>query len=300
MRWSGLAPRPRHVAVTAAMPGSCRGGTLAWCVQDRRSGRSGGYILLETVVATGLLIVGLAVIGSQVQEGQRSVRTMERKIRAIELARQKVAELEMGLLDVSSLDEQVQEGDFGPRYPNHGWLLSAEETTIDEMFLVRLDVLFRLREDEYTEDDFDFDEAEVLHTVYTMRAVPRSIDFAEDLGLNDDELTELSERFDELGIEGLDVRSLDPRLLQTIDFEKALEALPVILQALNMDVSQLAAALPPELLRQLRERGLLGEEGVSGFLEGLEDSAAPQEETPEGGGRGDRRSGGGRSGGGGP
>jgi len=40
---------------------------------DRRRNRR-GYVLLETVVATGLLIVGLAVIGAQVQDSQTFAR----------------------------------------------------------------------------------------------------------------------------------------------------------------------------------------------------------------------------------
>ena len=48
--------------------------------------RRRGYVLLENTVATGLLIVGLAVIGSQVQSADLSVKKMERKLQAILLS----------------------------------------------------------------------------------------------------------------------------------------------------------------------------------------------------------------------
>lgn len=221
-----------------------------------------GYVLLETVIATGLLIVGLTVIGGQVQDAQTSVRKMERKLRAMMLAEQQLGELEMGLIEIDSVDE-VEEEDFGPRYPDYAWRLTTEETSLEQMFLLELDILFKLREEEYQEDDFDFDNAETLFTIYRMQAVPEPVNFAEDFGMTEDELLELSEKFSEIGIEGLDPEAFDLSFFQGVDFEELIESLPLIMDALGMDLSDFTSRLPPDLLRQLEESGLLGDEADS-------------------------------------
>ena len=72
-----------------------------------RQSRRLAYLLLETVVATGMLIVGLAVLGAQVQDSHTAVRKMERRIRAISLAEQHLAELEKPYHCATMLAEDV-------------------------------------------------------------------------------------------------------------------------------------------------------------------------------------------------
>lgn len=254
---------PRHGAELAALRAA--GG---------RRGRA-GYVLLETVVATGLLLVGLAVIGAQVQSADTAVRKVDREMRAMMLAEQHFAELDLGLIELDTVDE-IQEEDFGPRYPDYGWRLTIEETVIDRMFLLKLEILHHYREEEYREDDFEFDLAETLFIVYAMRATPQPVDFGAEMGLNEEELIDLGEKLGDLGIEGLDPEAFDLALLGKIDFEELIEALPVILDAFGMDISEMAATLPPDLLRQLQESGM--------FDEGVEEEAGPPGgQMPEGG-----------------
>ena len=232
--------------------------------------RRGGYILLETVVATGLLIVGLAVIGAQVQDATRTVAAMERQIRVMALAEQHLAELDLGLIDLESVDE-VEEGDFGPRHPDYGWRLITEPTALEAMFLLTLEILYLPREGHYREDDFEYDDAEVLHIVYAMRPTPQPVHFGLDFGLREEELVELGEKFDELGLslEGLDPEAFDLAILGRFDFEDLIKTLPLILDALGMDLSQLSSMLPPGLLEQILENSLLGdEESEEGSQEG--------------------------------
>ncbi len=255
------ATRVRHVGPECTEPG---------CTLGVRAARR-GYVLLETVIATGLLVVGLAVIGAQVQDSQKTVRKMERQLRAMMLAEQQLNELEMGLIELDTVDE-IEEKDFGPRYPDWAWRLTIEETALEQMFLQRLDILFKLREDEYREDDFDFDNAETLYTVYVMRAAPAPVNFAEDFGMTDDELLDLSEKFSEIGIEGLDPEAFDLRFFQGVDFEELIESLPLIMDALGMDLTEFTSRLPPNLLNQLKESGILGDESQP------EDANEPGEE----------------------
>ncbi len=236
--------------------------------QRRLARRRSAYLLLETIVATGMLIIGLSVIGAQVQSADQSIHEMRLRTTAVTLAERFLAELEMGLIDLDSVDE-IADGDFGPRYPDFGWRLTTSDTALDDVFLVQLDVLHLLRVDEYTEDDFEADDADLIFTVYAMRSLPKPVSFSEDFGLSEDEVLDLRDRFDELGIEGLDIDNFSLAWLQGADIEELLKVLPLVLDTFGMDISEVAGALPPGMLEQLRDSGLLEDDAVNGLLEEL-------------------------------
>lgn len=213
------------------------------------------YVLLEVVIATGMLVVALAIIGAQVQDSGTAIRKMERKLAAVRLAEQQFAYLDMGLVPLDSVDEE-QEGDFGPRYPDWGWRLTTEPTGVDGMFRLKMEVLHHIREEEYREDDFPWDEAEVMFHAYALRAAPQPLDMAADFGLNDDEMEDLRSRMEEAGIP-FDPQNFDPAFFLGMDFEQHLESLPVILEALGLELGDLEAIIPPEILEKLKEEGLL-------------------------------------------
>jgi hypothetical protein len=204
-------------------------------------------VLLETVIATGLLIVGLAVIGAQVQSAHNSIRIMEFKTRAMMLAEVQLAELSMGLIELETVDE-VQEDEFGPRYPDYGWRLTIDETEIETLYLLKVEVLYQPRED--IEETFDYDEAEVLHTLYTFRAAPQKLNLAEAFGVPEDEMEALAEKLIATGIPGLDPEAFDPAVLakDLEDFEEFMEVLPVLLDAFGIDIRQLAGNLSPDIM----------------------------------------------------
>ncbi|MGD2107806.1 MAG: hypothetical protein PVI86_00310 [Phycisphaerae bacterium] len=214
--------------------------------------RLSAYILLETVIATGLLVVGLAIIGAQVQDAQTTVRTMERQLRARMLAEHQLAELETGLIELESVDD-IEEQDFGPRYPDWGWRLITEETGLEKMYLMRLDILYLPREDEYKQDDFDYDYAETLYTLYVMRAAIEPMNFAEDFGMTDDELLDVSERAAEYGCE-IDLEQFRQDFLRD-GFENIEDLLPC-LDALPKGVFDLDAItqhLPPDARQRIQD-----------------------------------------------
>jgi len=220
-------------------------------------------MLLETTVATGLLVAGLAVIGAQIQQAESSVREMELRLRALMLAETMLAELDLGLVELDSVDF-VQEGDFGPRYPDFAWRLITEESSIDDLYGLRLDVLYLRTDEPYEPDTFDHDSARSLHTVYALRALPQELDLGTEFGLDDEAVLELGNRLDVLAISGLSVDSFDPTLLASLNFEDFIEVLPLIADAFGIDITQLLGQLPPEVVRLLEEGGLLGEEGEEG------------------------------------
>ena len=76
-----------------------------WINPTATQRKRSAYLLLETVIATGLLIAGLAVIGTQYQSSETAIRKMQLRIRAITLAELKLAELDMGLVELESFDQ---------------------------------------------------------------------------------------------------------------------------------------------------------------------------------------------------
>ncbi len=232
-----------------------------------------GWVLLETVMATGLLILGLAVIGAQVQDADASIRRMELELCAMRLAEMKMAELDLGLVELDSVDEE-QEEEFGPRFPDFGWRLITEETGLDEMYLLTLEILYLPQSSadfgEYEEGDFDHDLAENIFTIRAMRATPRPLNLEEEFGLDEDEFIEISDKLADLGIPGLDNASaLNLTFLAQSDLEDVLAALPILEEVFGIDLQSMAALLPPGLLETLEESGVLeGEEGEEGAGEG--------------------------------
>ena len=233
----------------------------------RQPDRRPAWLLLETVIATGLLILGLAVIGAQVQDADTSIRKMQLRLRALMLMEATLAELDLGLVELDSIDEE-QEEEYGPRYPDFGWRLTTEETAIEDMFLLKVEVLYLPQETEdygdYQEGDFDFDEAETLLTTYALRVTPRPLNLEEEFGLDEEEFLGISEKLSDLGIQGLDAASLDMTILAKVDLEEFMEVLPVLADVFGIDITSLVGALPPDLANILEEGGLLGEEGEEG------------------------------------
>jgi len=216
------------------------------------------YVLLETVIATGLLIVGLAVLGAQIQDSETAIRQMRLRLRAMTLAEQQLAELDLGLVELDTVDE-VQEGDFGPRYPDFGWRLITEPTAIEGMFRLTVEVLYLVRADAYREDDFDYEAADSVFTAFAFRPAPQALDLGVDFGLSDEELETISEKLSNAGVPGLDALSFDPAILAKLDFEQMVEVLPVLLDALGMELGDLADLIPPEVLEELKKSGILDE-----------------------------------------
>ena len=231
-----------------------------------RHSRCGGYVLLEVVIATGLLVVALAVIGGQIQDSGTSIHRMERRLEAIRLAEQQFAYLDLGLVELDSVDE-IEEGDFGSRFPDWGWRLITEPTAVEGMFRLKLEVLHSIREEAYREDDFPWDEAELVYSAYSLRAAPQKINLAADFGLTEDELAEFAEKMEGAGLP-IDPSAIPPSYGLDAPFEDFIAGLPVLLEAMGIDIGDLEALIPPELLQQLKDEGLLGGEEDEGEEDG--------------------------------
>ena len=174
-----------------------------------------GFMLMEVVVAVGILVVGMAFIGMQLHNASRSVHRAERSMRALLLAESTFAELDTGLIIP---DGEETEREYGPVFPDYGWRLLIEpHPDMEGLNQITLEVLHQIRQD--VEEEFDFDEAEVVHRLYTLRATPMKIDLTRDFGMDEEQADQLEEQLSDVGEGGIDPRDLDPALFANLDLE---------------------------------------------------------------------------------
>ncbi len=243
--------------------------------------RRRGYLLLEVVVSIGLLLMGLAVIGGQIQTSQDTAHEARDLARVMMLVEMKVAELDAGLVVFEQEADQEVEGDFTRRIPDHGWRMRLDPTVTENLWMITLDILYNPRET--IEDEFEPDDAEVVHTVYLMRATPPQVDLQLDFGLTEEAIAQLGEQ---IPIEDFDPTNFDPSLLRNLDTEELLGMLPAFIQIMGLSEREIRSMLPAEL------RGLLDTQGVGAALEGASDFDLGQPGQGATPGQPDRRGGG--------
>jgi type II secretory pathway pseudopilin PulG len=211
------------------------------CGIGRARGHRPAFILLEIVIALAILILGMAVLGSQFQTSRQAAYETERTYRALLLAESKLAELDTGLI----VPEELIEEEFGPIFPDYAWRLQIEPSAVPNLNFITLDILYQQRPDVQT--TFDFDTATVLYTAYAMRSTPAQIDLTRDFGMDEDQADRLTEQLSGVGEFGIDPRNLDPSVFRNLELEDLIDVLGPMLQALGMSTDDVMAVLPPEL-----------------------------------------------------
>jgi len=190
-------------------------------------------ILLEVLLSMAILALGVAAIGGQMYQALRASQNADRMARAVLLAESLLSELDSGLI----LPEQEQEGDFypfGAHYDGWMWRMIIDPTEDEGVYLVTVEVYYGHYE--YTEDNLD--DKDLIYEAHALRAEPGTVNLVEELGVEEEELQELSDLLD---IPGLDLAGdLNPAELASIDFEMLAEILPF---------------LPPQLLSILGASG---------------------------------------------
>lgn len=107
---------------------------------DRRGGAArGGVVLLEVVIALGLLVFGLAVIGGQINSALRVAQENDRLSRAVMLVDSKLAELDSGIIRPQGINDELY-GDFGILYPGYTWQMKVESTDNPELFMIVMEI----------------------------------------------------------------------------------------------------------------------------------------------------------------
>jgi len=162
-----------------------------------RAERVYGVVLLEVIFSMGLLLFGMAVVGGQVVIGLKSAKTADTYIRTVFLVDMVMAELEGGRIRLSDSDSEVlddeQSGGFGLRYPGYSWKMDVEETDIDDLYMIKLDIGYsdadRVAQLEDPEYEIDFEDREnVFYTVYRLWAAAPRIDLEGDFGIKEEDI----------------------------------------------------------------------------------------------------------------
>ena len=240
----------------------------------KRSNAHSGFMLLEVVLAVGLLVLGLSVIGAQMQRSYFRAHDTDTVARVVFLAESKLAEIDTGLIE----PEREIEEDFGRLFPQYAWRLTMEAAGLPELYFFELEILHDpLRE---VEDDFEFNDAEVAARFRFLKAAPRPLDLTADFGLDEDAAEDLNERLADLGGGALDVHDFNPALFRDMDMEDLLEILPALMEAFNISQSEIMNMVPENLRPQLEE-----------LFAGAQDDASGDQGDEGGGASGDDSSG---------
>ena len=174
-----------------------------------RPWRGRGAVLLEVIFSMGLLLFGMSVVGGQIVIGLKSAKTADTYIRSVLLVDMVMAELEGGRIRLSDSDSEVlddeQGGGFGLRYPGYSWKMDVEETEIDDLYMIKLDIGYseadkamQLEDPDY-ETEFD-DREVVIYTVYRLWGASPKIDLERDFGIKEEDLEKM---LGALGLAGL-------------------------------------------------------------------------------------------------
>ena len=112
-------------------------------VHSKRGTRRKAALLLEVVVAFGIVTAALGMLGAQLSGGLQMVQYAEQQTRASELADRILALLELD----QTLQQQIfvdnkTDGDFGTEYPGWFWRILVEPTETVGLGMVSLEILF--------------------------------------------------------------------------------------------------------------------------------------------------------------
>lgn len=236
---------------------------------------TGAFVLLEVVLAVALLVVGLTIIGAQVGNATESAYRSEKLSHVMNMVDWKMAQLDTGLIDFESEADNEVEGDFTLRFPDYGWRFRMEETAVEGLMAVTLEILYQPRES--LEQKFEPRDAEVVHTVHTLRAIPAEIDLQLDFGLDDEAIEKLSQQ---MPIQGFNPANFNPAIFQHMSLEELMTAAPALMQAWGMSLEEFAQLVPPEVRAMLELADELG--GATDEEEEEAAGGAPVEEPGEG------------------
>lgn len=231
-------------------------GRRAQFTNGRRRGRlrpRPGYLLLEALVATTLMVLGLAVIGTQVQKAYFESMKLERLTRAQMLAESKLAELDTGLVDFNSFDEEMEEP-FGPLFPDYGYRIRVQRTITEGLNQVRLQILYFPRN--YHREEFDFDRAQVLYDLYTFRMAPRPIDLQADYGMDEESITKFNDMMGAVGAEFDGYNFPLQQFMRTADIEAIMKLLSdedLLQQLGGFSKDEIMAGLPREVQQAIKD-----------------------------------------------
>jgi len=280
-------------------------GSLERLRQNWRGAGVRAFMLLEIVVSVALLVLGMAVIGAQLQSAADTTYATDHLARLVFLAETRMAELDSGLvipneqIGKDTTDVEIEQ-DFGRLYPQYAARVTLSPTATADLLAVRLDMFYdptrMIREHGASLPDFEYDDDKIEQTYYTLRAVPKPLNLKTDFGLDDDIAQRINDQVanSATGLDGVDVENFSPALFKDLTPEQLVELLSILQQAFGADQSALLQLVPESMRGQLQAlmRGLdtggTGDEGT-GDQTGGGDTGGGTGGAGDGGNRGGGR-----------
>jgi hypothetical protein len=183
-------------------------------VRSRRSAvRFRGVMLLEVIVAFGLLVFGMTMVGLQVDAGLKAAQQSEQKLQALTLMEMKVSELMANEIVFEEFEGEM-EGDFGRQYgdamtrtilyPGWSWQINVEPTRIENFYQVEIKIGYNEKgaQDQIENPDevieIDDEDTTIVLTAYRLFPKPSDINLQRDFGLTEEEMDEFVSQIDML------------------------------------------------------------------------------------------------------
>ncbi|MFQ5429017.1 MAG: hypothetical protein ACE5E1_01800 [Phycisphaerae bacterium] len=188
-----------------------------------------GVLLLEVVVALGLLVLAMGIIGLIFNNGRHNVELAERMSRAMVMTDRLIAEFDTKLLDN---EEREQTGVFGEEsVPGMSWKVEVNPSERVQG-LLDIDISIYMGDPDGSED-----ERQLVLETRVQRAEPQGIDFERDFGLDEEQIDQITAAIPGGGMV-FDPNNFDPRDLMRLPLDDLVDLLPAILQAFGAGLGQ--------------------------------------------------------------
>lgn len=187
-----------------------------------RCGRRGAA-LLEIVLAMGILMLGMAMLGGTFRNTDFTARRAVDKARALMLAEQIIT-----YVDTDQFRDQLEvNGKFEDQAPpGWGWDVKREkDSTVEGLERVTVRIL---SDDPETEED----EPVPVFIAHYLRAEKKNINLQQDFGLTTEQLDQLTAAVPG-GTALFDPLDFDPTSFARMDMETLTQMLPVLLQSMG-------------------------------------------------------------------
>lgn len=251
-------------------------------IGDRIARARRGSMLLEVLLSLGILTLGMATIGLQVNSGLRQELLAAEVFRQSSLVESMVSQVEAmvarhlsesqteGTAGERSRDVEI-EGEFGLVFPGYGYRILVEPTQVERLNRVTIELLkapFDLRSGELLE------EPERVYLTRMLRASPPQINL-DRLGVTLDpeqrNLLEMGGLLDDSG-------NLDIQRLLAMDPGALMELLPLLMSAFGGgQMAEMMGNMSPEQLLEMLQEQQRGNSGEAGQESGTSAGDEPSD-----------------------
>jgi hypothetical protein len=153
-------------------------------------------MLLEVIVALGLLVFGMVMVALQIDSGLKVARSNDLQTRAMMLVDSKLNEIESGIIQPNEAQGEMK-GDFGILYPGYTWMIKIDPTDIEGFYMATITIGYRADavqgqiDDPQKQIDFEDQGTKILRTAYRLFPKPADVNLERDFGLTEDDMNQM-------------------------------------------------------------------------------------------------------------